>query len=129
MDQIADMLTRIRNAQNIGLKEVTMPSSNFKMAVAKKLQSKNYLDEVGVSTEGNKSYLRLKLKYDNHERPAITGIEQVSHQGQRIYVGATDMLKVKNGYGVAVISTPKGILTGEEARKQKVGGEYICKIW
>ncbi len=127
-DQIADMLTRIRNAQSAGNAEVSMPASNFKTSIAKLLHEKGYLEEVAIFTEKEKRYLKLKLKYAE-SKPAITGIKQRSKQGQRIYVSYRDIPQVKSGQGVAVISTPGGVFSGEDARKKKLGGEYICDVW
>ena len=128
IDQIADMLTRIRNAQRAGKADVSMPASNFKLALAQLLQKQGYLEEVSIFSEGNKRYLRLRLKYVE-KNPAIKGLRRVSRQGQRIYVSKTEIPRVKNGYGIAVISTSKGVLTDDEARKNGVGGEMICEVW
>ncbi len=128
LDQIADMLTRIRNAQSAGKMDVTIPASNFKLALAQVLHDNKYIGEISVFSEGEKKYLRLKLRYvDNN--PAIKGINRISKQGQRIYVRSTKIPRVKNGYGIAIISTSKGVLTDVEARKEKVGGEIICEVW
>jgi small subunit ribosomal protein S8 len=127
-DQIADMLTRIRNAQMAGNVEVSMPASNFKISIAKLLHQKGYLEEVAIFTEKEKRYLKLKLKYLENS-PAIAGIKQRSKQGQRIYVSYRDIPRVKDGQGVAVISTPGGVLSGDDAKKKKLGGEYVCDIW
>jgi len=127
-DQIADMFTRIRNAQSAGKVDVAMPASNFKLALAKLLHECGYIEEVSIFSEGNKKYIRLRLKYIEGG-PAIKGIRRVSSQGQRIYVGKQRVPRVKSGYGIAIISTSKGIMTDNQARKQGVGGEVICEIW
>lgn len=127
-DQIADMLTRIRNAQRAGNLDVTMAASNFKLAIARLLYRKGYIDEVAIFSEGNRRYLRLRLKYLKN-KPVINGIRQVSRQGQRIYVGSDGVSAVKNGYGIAIISTSKGVLTDGEAKEKGLGGEFICEVW
>lgn len=127
-DQIADMFTRIRNAQRAGKNAVAMPASNFKLALAKLLHKNGYAEEVSIFSEGNKKYIRLRLKYIESQ-PAIKNIRNISTQGQRIYVGRGDIPRVKNGFGIAVISTSKGVMTDDEARKNGVGGEVICEVW
>jgi small subunit ribosomal protein S8 len=128
LDQISDMLTRIRNAQAAGKEDVEMPASNFKVALARLMNKYGYLKEVILFSEGEKRYLRLKLIYLDG-RPAIQGIKQISKQGQRIYVKKGEVPYVKNGHGLAIISTPQGVLTDNEARKKGVGGEVICQLW
>ncbi len=128
MDQIADMLTRIRNAQQANKKELEMPSSNFKVSLAQLLKKNGYLNKTEVLVDGKKQYLKLELKYLGKE-PAIRGLKQISKQGQRIYVGKDEIPYVKNGYGLAIISTPKGVLTDRQARREKLGGEVICEVW
>ena len=128
VDQIADMLTRIRNAQRAGKLDVSMPASNFKIALAQLFQEKGYINEVSIFSEGNKRYLRLRLRYVD-KLPAIKCIRRVSRQGQRIYVGKNEIPRVRNGYGIIVISTSQGVLTDDEARKLGLGGEMICEMW
>ncbi len=132
-DPISDMLTRIRNAQRAGHKEVLVPASRLKVEIAKILEDKNFIDLVKKEKKGNADFMRIVLKYDEvsktQKTPAIGEIERVSRQGQRIYVGKNDVRKVKGGYGIAIISTSQGVMTGEEARKRGLGGEYICKVW
>jgi len=127
-DQISDMLTRIRNAQMAGKRDVLMQASRLKLAVAQVLNKEKYLGDVSIYSEGNKKYLKIQLKYENND-PTINGIKRVSRQGQRIYVGKGRIPKVRNGYGLAIISTSKGVLTDNEARKMGVGGEVICEVW
>ncbi len=128
LDQIADMLTRIRNAQCKGKLDVAMPASNFKLALSTLLCENGYVEQVSIFSEGNKKYIRLRLKYTDSV-PAIKAIKRVSKQGQRIYVGCGEIPWVKNGFGIAVISTSKGVLTDKQARKFGVGGEVICELW
>jgi small subunit ribosomal protein S8 len=127
-DQIADMLIRIRNAQQAGKPEVLMQASKLKLAVAQVLYRNNYLGETIICSEGNKNFLKIKLRYES-QKPLIKGIEQVSHQGQRIYAGKKEIPVVRNGYGMAIVSTSKGVMTDKEAREKGIGGEVICKIW
>ncbi len=128
IDQIADMLTRIRNAQLARKSEVVMPSSKFKVALAKLLTKNKYVGEVATFSDNNKTYLKIQLRYLNKE-PAIKGVKKISKQGQRIYINKDELPIVKNGYGMAVISTSKGLLTDRVARKKGLGGEVICEIW
>jgi len=127
-DQISDMLTRIRNAQMAGKKDVLMQSSKLKLAIAQILNKKKYLGDVSIYSEGNKKYLKIQLKY-NGDTPAISSIKRVSRQGQRIYVSKDEIPLVKNGYGIAVISTSKGVMTDKEAKQAMAGGEVICEVW
>lgn len=127
-DQISDMLIRIKNAQKAGKKDVLMQSSRLKLAVAQILNKKNYLGDVSIQTEGNKKFLKIQLKYED-KTPAISEIKRVSRQGQRIYASKEKLPKVRDGYGMAIISTSKGVMTDREAREAKVGGEIICEVW
>jgi small subunit ribosomal protein S8 len=133
LDPIADMLTRIRNAQRAKHSEVLVPFSKLKLSIAEILQQRNFIESVRKETEGNFSMLKIVLKYDvvsnTEKNPAIREIKRVSRQGQRIYVKKTDIKRVKNGYGISVVSTSKGIMTGENARKIGLGGEIICEVW
>jgi small subunit ribosomal protein S8 len=128
IDQIADILTRIRNAQQAGKADVSMPSSKFKLALAKLLNKNGYVGEVVTYTDDNKNYLKIQLKY-SEGIPAIRGLKRVSKQGQRIYAGKDELPIVKNGYGMAVISTSRGLLTDKVARQNGLGGEIICEVW
>lgn len=125
-DPIADMLTRIRNAARAGHTSVALPSSKLKEAVARVLASTGYLSRVEVAP-GVPATLTLEIRYQGKE-PVLREITRVSKPGRRSYVGWQEIPRVKNGYGVAVISTPQGVMNGEEARKKKVGGELICTV-
>jgi len=136
LDPISDMLTRVRNAQKASHSEVVFPFSKLKFAIAKILEKENFTDFVEVikSTEENKiDKIRIVLKYEkignNKKLPAITEITRVSKEGKRMYIKKDEIKKIKNGFGIAVISTSKGIMTGKEARKLGLGGEYICEVW
>jgi small subunit ribosomal protein S8 len=124
-DPIADMLTRIRNAQMVEKVSVTMPSSKVKVAIAQVLKDEGYIDDFAVKAEGAKSELNIALKY-YAGRPVIERLERVSKPGLRVYRGRNDIPQVMNGLGVAIVSTPKGVMTDRKARQNGVGGEVIC---
>lgn len=126
-DPIADMLTRIRNAQMAQKGSVVMPSSKIKVAIAGVLQSEGYIDGFSVRTDGGKAELELVLKYYSG-RPVIERIERVSRPGLRVYRGMDDLPRVMNGLGVAIVSTPRGVMTDRTARAEKVGGEVLCIV-
>jgi small subunit ribosomal protein S8 len=126
-DPIADMLTRIRNAQMAQKSSVVMPSSKIKVAIAGVLQSEGYIDGFSVRAEGSKADLELSLKYYSG-RPVIERIERVSRPGLRVYRGSDDLPRVMNGLGVAIVSTPRGVMTDRKARAEKVGGEVLCIV-
>jgi small subunit ribosomal protein S8 len=133
-DPISDMLTRVRNAVMAGQSQVAMPSSKIKAEIAKILKDEGFLESFDVA-EGEiaaQKVLRLKLKYvgDRRERrPVLSGIVRVSSPGRRIYTQKTDIPWVLSGLGVAILSTPKGVMTGARARQLGVGGEILCKVW
>jgi small subunit ribosomal protein S8 len=126
-DPIADMLTRIRNAQMVEKVSVTMPSSKVKIAIAQVLKDEGYIDDFAVKAEGAKSELNIALKY-YAGRPVIERLERVSKPGLRVYRGRNDIPTVMNGLGVAIVSTPKGVMTDRKARATGVGGEVICYV-
>ena len=133
-DPISDMLTRIRNAVSTGQPQVAMPSSTLKAEVARILREEGFIESFEV-TEGEKVFermLRVKLKYvgeRRERRPVITGLVRVSRPGRRVYTRKQDIPWVLSGMGVAILSTPKGIMTGQRARQLGVGGEILCKVW
>jgi len=124
-DPIADMLTRIRNAQVVQKTTVAMPSSKVKVAIAKVLKDEGYIEDFAVAADAGKSELKIGLKY-YAGRPVIERLERVSRPGLRIYKGKDDIPSVMNGLGVAIVSTPKGVMTDRKARATGVGGEVIC---
>jgi small subunit ribosomal protein S8 len=127
-DPIADMLTRIRNAQRVERPDVAMPSSKLKVAIARVLQDEGYIEGFRVDAgSGGRSELRIGLKY-YAGRPVIERLERVSRPGLRIYRGRDKLPQVMNGLGVAIVSTPKGVMTDRRARLQGVGGEVICYV-
>ena len=134
IDPIADMLTRIRNAVTAGHTLVAMPSSKLKIEIAKIMKDEGYLEgfDIADSEESTQKVLRLKIKYigeRRERRPVISGIERVSRPGRRIYTKKQDIPWVLSGIGVAILSTPKGVMTGARARQLGVGGEILCKVW
>ncbi|WP_126444119.1 30S ribosomal protein S8 [Sulfuricystis multivorans] len=126
-DPIADMLTRIRNGQMAEKLSVTMPSSKIKEAIARVLLDEGYIEEFAVRKDGVKSELDIKLKY-YAGRPVIERLERVSRPGLRVYRGKQDLPKVMNGLGIAIVSTPKGVMTDRKARSVNVGGEVLCIV-
>jgi small subunit ribosomal protein S8 len=126
-DPIADMLTRIRNAQMAQKGSVVMPSSKVKVAIAGVLQSEGYIDSFAIRTNDGKADLELVLKYYSG-RPVIERIERISRPGLRVYRGSGELPRVMNGLGVAIVSTPRGVMTDRKARAEKVGGEVLCIV-
>ena len=134
IDPIADMLTRIRNAVMAGHTLVAMPSSKLKLEIAKFMKDEGYLEgfELVESEESTQKVLRMKIKYVGERRArrsVISGIERISKPGRRIYTKKQDIPWVLSGIGVAILSTPKGVMTGARARQLGVGGEILCKVW
>ena len=127
-DPIGDMLARIKNSQLRNHKKVEMPSSNFKMKIADVLKNEGYINGFNVDKNDNKQVLIIDLKY-NSGSPVISVIERVSKPGRRVFSSAQSLPKINNGLGIAIISTPKGVMTDIDARKQKLGGEIICKVF
>lgn len=126
-DPIADMLTRIRNAQLAEKASVVMPSSKLKVSIAKVLKDEGYIDDFRVREDGAKVALDINLKY-YAGRPVIERIERVSKPGLRVYKGCNEIPKVMNGLGIAIVSTPKGVMTDRKARATKLGGEVLCIV-
>ena len=127
-DPIGDMLARIKNSQLRNHKKVEMPSSNFKMKIEDVLKNEGYINGFNVDKNEKKEVLIIDLKY-NSGSPVISVIERVSKPGRRVFSSAQSLPKINNGLGIAIISTPKGVMTDIDARKQKVGGEIICKVF
>jgi small subunit ribosomal protein S8 len=131
-DPIADMLTRIRNALMVGHPVVHVPASKIKVAIAKILKDEGFIRDYYLTRERPQPQLVIKLKYvgERKERhPVITGLRRVSKPGRRVYTRASEIPWVRSGIGVAVLSTPKGVLTGQQARRLGVGGEVLCYVW
>jgi len=128
-DSIADMLIRIKNAGNAGLSSTTIPFSKFRLSVAKLLEEKSYVRQVSKKGNGVKQMIEVEIAYDKDKTPKIKGLARVSRPSRRVYYGAKNIKPVRNGFGIVVLSTPKGILGGEDAKKAHVGGEALFKIW
>lgn len=128
-DPIADMLTRIRNAQKARFRRVDVPASRVKKAIAELLLREGYVRSVKFIDEGPQGTIRIYIKYTEDKDPVIEGIQRVSRPGLRIYATKKEIPKVLGGYGTAILSTSRGILTGHEARMMGVGGEVLCKVW
>ena len=128
-DVIADMLTRIRNANDAKHETVDVPASNMKKAIAKILLDEGYIKSYDVVEDGKQGVIRITLKYMQGKQKVIKGLRRVSKPGLRIYSNCEDMPRVMNGLGIAIVSTSKGIMTDKEARKANVGGEVLAFVW
>lgn len=131
-DPIADMLARIRNAQKVNHPSVSMPASKIKVAIAKILKDEGFIEDYEVTKGRSQPHLTIKIKYfgewrDRH--PVIAGLKRVSKPGRRVYTRAANIPWVRSGLGIAILSTPKGVLTGQQARRLGVGGEVLCYVW
>lgn len=133
MDTIAEMLTQIRNAQMAQHSSVSVRFSKIKMALAKILEQEGFIEFAQKEKRGKFDLIKIGLKYyleaGNIKVPAIRGLEKVSKLGKRVYVSRKDNIRVKNNFGVSIISTSQGVMTGADSKKQGLGGEYICKVW
>ena len=127
-DPIGDMLSRIKNSQSRSHKKVQLPSSNFKIKISEVLKNEGYIIDYKVSSDEKKPTLEIELKY-NYGSPVISSIERVSKPGRRIFSSAESLPKINSGLGIAIVSTPKGVMSDIDARKQKIGGEIICKVF
>ena len=128
-DPIADMLTRIRNANNAGHKTVEMPASKEKKAIAQILLEEGYITKVDYIADEKQGVIKITLKYGENKSRVVAGIKRISKPGLRVYAGKDDVPKVLNGLGIAIVSTSKGVMTDKKARKAGVGGEVICYVW
>lgn len=131
-DPIGDMLTRIRNALMTGQPQVAIPRSKIKVEIARILKDEGYIEDYTVGDESPVPMITIKLKYfgsRRERRPVITTLQRISKPGRRIYRGTRDMPRVMSGIGIAIVTTPKGVMTDQEARRQRVGGEVLCYVW
>jgi small subunit ribosomal protein S8 len=128
-DPIADMLTRIRNAVSSKHDNVMMPSSKIKVAIAKVLKDEGFIRDFLVEPEGNRPMLKIELSYTGRKEPVLSGIKRVSKPGLRVYVQKREIPRVLGGLGVAILSTPEGVMTGQVARQKSIGGEVLCYVW
>tara|TARA_B100000427_G_C14954432_1_gene353920 strand:+ start:107 stop:502 length:396 start_codon:yes stop_codon:yes gene_type:complete len=127
-DPVGDMLARIKNSLMRNHKKVQLPSSKFKVKIVEVLKSEGYIIDYKVSKENNKENLEINLKYSSGN-PVISSIQRISKPGRRIFSSAESLPKINNGLGIAIVSTPKGVMSDVDARKQKIGGEIICKVF
>ena len=128
-DPIADMLTRIRNANTVGHETVEIPSSKLKIELAKVLKSEGFISDYSIKNDGKFDVLVVTLKYDMANKPVISKLQRVSRPGLRTYSKAKNLPKVLGGMGIAIVSTPKGLMTDRKARKENVGGEVLCYVY
>jgi small subunit ribosomal protein S8 len=131
-DPIADMLTRVRNALMAGLTEVQVPTSKIKVDIARILKDEGYIEDYTVTDEKPAGMINIKLKYygsRRNRRPVITHLERISKPGRRVYRASRDLPRVMSGIGIAIVTTPKGVMTAQQARRERVGGEVLCYVW
>lgn len=129
MDPIADLLVRINNAIKVRKDTVDIPHSRMKEGILKILLEEGFIGKFDVMARMNKKVLRVALKYNDNRRSVIVGVRRVSTPGRRVYVGSKAIPRIQAGFGLAIISTPKGLMTDDAARKQKIGGEMLCYVW
>jgi len=128
-DPISDMLTRIRNAAMVKAHEVEMPLSRMKFAIAKILEAEGYLTKVETVEINGRPILKATLKYDDAGEVRVSNLKRISKPGRRVYVKADDLRAIRSGFGLAILSTPNGLMTSMEARKRRLGGELICEVY
>ena len=128
-DPVADMLTKIRNASIAKFEKVDISTSRLKLEITKILKNEGYIKTFKKINHENKNYIRIFLKYDEKRASIISGLERVSKPGRRTYVGYKKMPRIYNGYGIIIISTSDGVITGKKAKEKKVGGELLCSVW
>jgi small subunit ribosomal protein S8 len=128
-DPIADMLTRIRNAVTVRHDYVNIPASKMKVAIAKVLKDEGFIRDFETFEEGPRRFVRVHLNYTDKREPLLSGLKRVSRPGLRVYVQKREIPRVYNGLGIAILSTPKGIMAGQQAWRQQTGGEVLCYVW
>ncbi|HKR32938.1 MAG TPA: 30S ribosomal protein S8 [Terriglobales bacterium] len=128
-DPVADLLTRIRNAINARQQKLDVPASKLKTEIARILKEEGYLSNYKATEENGRKLLRLYIKYGSNNDAAITNLARVSRPGCRVYVGHSEIPRVLGGLGISILTTPKGVMTGRQARKSGVGGEILCEVW
>jgi len=128
-DPIADMLNRIKTAQAVRKETVAIPFSKIKYEIAKILERRKFIERAEKKGKIPRKVILIKLKYEENGEPRISGLKRISKPGQRIYVSAKKIKPVRNGYGIAIISTSQGLMTDREARQKNIGGEVLCEIW
>lgn len=128
-DPVADLLTRIRNGYQAKEDKVDVPASRLKANIVKVLRDEGFLKSFRLVREEGRAWIKIQLRYDDNGEAIIKGIRRVSRPGLRRYVGCEDVSRVRSGAGVAILSTPQGVMTGQRARTARVGGEYLCEVW
>jgi len=128
-DPVADLLTRIRNAVSARQQKLDVPASKLKMEIARILKEEGYISNFKATEENGRKVLRVYLKYSSSNDAAITNVARVSRPGCRVYVGHTEIPRVLGGLGINILTTPKGVMTGRQARKSGIGGEILCEVW
>ena len=128
-DPVADMLTRIRNAIRARYQKVDVPASKLKLEIARILKEEGYVSNFKATEEEGHKVIRIYLKYDNNNDAVISNVARVSRPGCRVYVGRTEIPRVLGGMGINILTTPRGVMTGRQARKQGLGGELLCEVW
>jgi small subunit ribosomal protein S8 len=128
-DPIADMLTRVRNAMRARHPKVDVPSSKLKIEIARILKEEGFIANFKVAEEGPKKTIKVYLKYGTNNAPVISAIERVSRPGCRVYVGRQEIPRVLGGMGINIMTTPRGVMTGRDAHKERIGGEILCRVW
>jgi small subunit ribosomal protein S8 len=128
-DPIADMLARLHNAAVVRHPQVVMPASKMRVAIAKILKDEGFVDKLEVTRDRPQAMLKVWLRYDTARKPVLSGTKRVSKPGRRIYASKRDIPWVRNGLGVAIVSTTKGVMTGARAKKEGLGGEILCEVW
>ena len=129
MDTIGDFLTRIRNAHSARHEKVDIPASNMRKGIADVLQTSNYIDSYKVVKDGKQGMMRVYLKYQDSSQPAIEKVKRVSRPSRRMYVKSGEIPNIRAGYGLAILSTSRGVMSGGQAKKQNLGGELLCMVW
>jgi len=129
MDTIGEFITRIRNAGAARHEKVDIPSSNVRVGIAKILLENGYIRSFKVVRDGKQGVMRVYLKYNEKGRPVISAIDRVSRPGRRVYVKSTDIPSVRDGYGIAILSTNRGVVNGDKAKTENLGGELLCNVW
>ena len=129
MDTIGEFLTRVRNAGAARHEKLDMPSSNVRVGIAKILLDQGYIRSFKVVRDGKQGVMRVYLKYNEKGKPVITAINRVSRPGRRVYVRSSDIPPVRDGYGISILSTNRGVVDGETAKKENLGGEVLCNVW
>lgn len=129
MDTIGDFLTRVRNAGAAKHEKLDIPASNVRVGIAKILLENGYIRSFKVVRDDKQGVMRVYLKYSDKGKPVITSIDRVSRPGRRVYVKSTDIPEVRNGFGISIISTNRGVVDGDTAKKENLGGELLCNVW